>query len=137
MSRGGKLSIPVKLIKQADFKDIAKAKIKLSASGLPGGKQKSVTGKDVTLEVKKPDGKMEVTFTEKAPVGTFTFIVRGEVTMPYKHDPGGRVKRTADDKKRIEELSKKIAEEAKQAAQALQKADQEEKAVQQAFAKKR
>jgi hypothetical protein len=135
MVRGGKLKIPVKLVKNQDFKEIEKAQVKLVPTGLPNPQNtKPIAVKELTLDLKKPDGELEMDVTEKAPLGQFSFYVSGEVIMPYVHDPE-RVRQLEEDKKRIDGLVPQVAEEAKQAAAALAKAEQEHKEAAAALAK--
>lgn len=122
--RGGKLRIPIKLVKNADAKDLDKAQVKLGGVGLPAGpnNQKPVALKDVTLTLAKAEGELEIDFTDAAPLGPFTFYVTGEVTFPLAR-PAAR--RLDEDKKRIDEVAKQVAAEAKQAEQAREKRDRE------------
>lgn len=127
MSRGGKLSFPIVLVKNADFKDIEKVQVKVNASGIPNPKnQPAMTAKEVTVQLDKP-GVLELELTDKAPVGLFSFIPRGEVEMPYTHNPGGRIGRLEEDKKRIDETLKQVAEEIKQAGERRKQAEEQAK----------
>lgn len=125
MSRGGKLAIPVKLVKNADFKDLDKAQVKLAAVGLPGrGNNRPIVAKEVTLTVAKPEGQMEIDITDKAPVGPLTFYVAGDLDAPYQRSVE-RVKVLEDERKRVEKAAAELAGEIKKAEQARVKAEQE------------
>ncbi len=139
---GGKVKLPVKLVKHADFKDLDKAQVKVNALGLPGAgggggrrpqqqpnpNQRAVTVKEITLTLAKPDGEIELDVTEAAALGAFSFFVAGDLDMPYTKNPE-RVKKAADEQKRLEDLTKALAEDAKKAAEAKAKAEQEAQAA--------
>jgi hypothetical protein len=141
-SLGGKVKLPIKLVKHADFKDLDKAQVKVVALGLPGARagggrrgqqpqnpnQGAVTVKEVTLTLAKPEGEIELDVTEAAPPGAFSFFLAGDVDMPYQKNPD-RVKKAADEQKRLEELTKTLADDAKKAAEAKAKAEQEAQAA--------
>jgi flagellar motor protein MotB len=132
-ARSGKLKVPVKLVKQADFKDIEKAQVKLTPVGLPGqGNNRPVTVKELTLDLTKPDGVLEIDVTDKAPLGPMTFFLAGEVQVPYLHE-AGRVKALDEERKRIEQVTKELAAEIKAAGDARAKAEQDLKKAQEAL----
>jgi hypothetical protein len=125
MSRGGIVKVPVRLVKNADFKDIDKVSITFNAAGLPNRRNEAVaSAKEVALDLKTPEGEVAVDLNEKAAAGTFTFFVHGEVQAPYQHEPES-AKRAEEDKNRIEQVAKEIAEEAKRAEQAHQQAEKD------------
>lgn len=125
MVRGGKLKIPVKLVKNADAKDLDKAQVKVVPAGLPGrNNDKSVAAKELTLTLAKPDGELELDITERAPVGIVTFHLAGDVDIPYVRNPE-RLKRAQDEQKRIDALAAELAAEVKKAAEERAKADKE------------
>src|SRR6185503_15004987 len=125
MARGGKLKIPVKLVKNADVKDLDKASIKVVTSGLPGKQnEKPIAVKELTLTLAKPDGELELDVTEKAPLGTLTFHLTGDVDISYIRNPE-RVKRAQDEQKRIDTLAGELAAEAKKAAEEKAKAEKD------------
>jgi len=125
MARGGKLKIPVKLVKNADMKDLDKASVKVVAAGLPGKQnEKPIAAKELTLTLAKPDGELELDITEKAPLGTLTFHLTGDVDISYVRNPE-RVKRAQDEQKRIDALAGELAAEAKKSAEEKAKIDKE------------
>lgn len=133
-SRGGKLKIPVKLVKNADFKDQEKAQVKLVAVGLPGTRNdKSVVAKEVTLTLAKPDGEIELDFTEKAPVGPFSFYLAGDLDVPFLRNPD-RAKKMEEERKRVEQVAAEVVNELKAAEAARQKAEQEAQQASEAVA---
>ncbi len=125
MARGGKLKIPVKLVKNADAKDLDKAQVKVVTSGLPGKQnEKPIAAKELTLTLAKPDGELELDVTEKAPVGSLTFHLIGDVDVPYVRNPE-RVKKAQDEQKRVDAVAAEIAAEAKKAAEEKAKAEKD------------
>src|SRR5262245_19522354 len=125
MVRGGKLKVPVKLVKNADAKDLDKASVKVVTSGLPGKQnEKPIAAKELTLTLAKPDGELELDVTEKAPLGVLTFNLSGDVDVSYVRNPE-RVKKAQDEQKRIDALATELAAEAKKAAEEKTKADKE------------
>src|SRR6185295_11491885 len=125
MARGGKLKIPVKLVKNADVKDLDKASVKVVTAGLPGKQnEKPIAAKELTLTLAKPDGELELDITEKAPLGTLTFSLMGDVDVSYVRNPE-RVKKAQDEQKRIDGLATELAAEAKKAAEEKAKTDKE------------
>jgi hypothetical protein len=125
MARGGKLRIPVKLVKNADAKDLDKASVKVVTGGLPGKQnEKPIAVKELTLTLAKPDGELELDITEKAPLGTLTFYLTGDVDVSYVRNPE-RVKRAQEEQKRIDALATELGAEAKKAAEEKGKADKE------------
>jgi hypothetical protein len=134
MCRGGVLKIPAKLVKQADYKDAEKASVKLATVGLPNPQnQKLVNAKELTLPVAKPDGELEIEVTDKAPLGSFSAYVAGEVTMPYRA-MSDRAKVMDGEKARVEKVAADLAAELKKAETERQKADQEAQAAAKALA---
>jgi hypothetical protein len=135
MVRGGKLKLPVKLLKQADAKDLDKAQVKVVTGGLPGkGNEKPIAAKEMTLTLAKPDGELELDVTEKAPLGTLTFHLTGDVDIPYVRNPE-RVKKAQDEQKRIDALAVELAAEAKKSAEEKSKAEKDAAEAQAAVAK--
>ena len=135
MVRGGKLKLPVKLLKQADAKDLDKAQVKVVTGGLPGkGNEKPIAAKELTLTLAKPDGELELDVTEKAPLGTLTFHLTGDVDILYVRNPE-RVKKAQDEQKRIDALAVELAAEAKKAAEEKSKAEKDAAEAQAAVAK--
>jgi hypothetical protein len=126
MARGGKLKIAVKLVKNADAKDLDKAQVKLIPSGLPGGKNndKPIALKELTLSLAKPDGELELDVTDRAALGPMSFHVTGDVDIAYIRNPE-RLKRAQDEQKRIDGVAVEIAAEVKKAAEERAKADKE------------
>lgn len=123
MARGGKLKIPVKLVKNADVKDLDKATVKVVPSGLPGkNNEKPIVAKELSLTLAKPDGELELDITEKAPLGLLTFHLTGDVDMAYIRNPE-RLKRAQDESKRVDAVTVEIAAEAKKAAEERAKVD--------------
>jgi len=129
-ARGGKLKIPVKLLKQADFKDADKVNVKLTPAGLPGGggrggnNDRPITAKEVTLTLAKPDGEIEIDVTDKAAVGSYTVTVTGDAEIPYLRNPE-RLKRAQDDQKRIDQVAAEVAADLKKASEAKAAAEKE------------
>ncbi|HVE43405.1 MAG TPA: hypothetical protein VNM14_26240 [Planctomycetota bacterium] len=135
MVRGGKLKLPVKLLKQADAKDLDKASVKVVTAGLPGkGNEKPIAAKDLTLTLAKPDGELELDVTEKAPLGTLTFHLTADVDIAYVRNPE-RVKKAQDEQKRIDALAVELAAEAKKSAEEKTKSEKEAADAQAAVAK--
>jgi len=125
MARGGKLKVPIKLVKNADAKDLDKAQVKVVASGLPGrNNEKPIVAKELTLTLAKPDAELELDVTEKAPLGLLTFHLTGDVDVPYVRNPE-RLKRAQDEQKRIDAAAIEVAAEAKKTAEEFKKADKE------------
>ena len=125
MARGGKLKIPVKLVKNADVKDLDKATVKILATGLPGKpNEKPIVAKELSLTLAKPDGELELDVTEKAPLGQLTFHLTGDVDVNYVRNPE-RVKKAQDEQKRVDAVAGEIAAENKKAAEEKAKADKE------------
>lgn len=135
MARGGKLKIPVKLVKNADAKDLDKAQVKVVPSDLPGkGNQKPIVAKELTLSLAKPDGELELDITDKAPLGPLTFHLIGDVDVAYVRNPE-RVKRAQDEQKRINGVAAEIAGEAKKSAEEKAKAEKDAQEASGAVAK--
>jgi hypothetical protein len=135
MARGGKLKLPVKLVKQADVKDLDKAQVKVLTGGLPGkNNEKPIAAKELTLSLAKPDGELELDFTEKAPLGTLTFHLTGDIDVSYVRNPE-RVKKAQDEQKRIDALVIELAAEAKKSAEEKAKAEKDAAEAQSAVAK--
>jgi hypothetical protein len=135
MVRGGKLKLPVKLLKQADVKDLDKAQVKVLAGGLPGkNNEKPIAAKELTLTLAKPDGELELDITEKAPLGALTFHLTGDVDVSYVRNPE-RVKKAQDEQKRIDAVAAELAAEAKKSAEEKSKAEKEAAEAQAAVAK--
>jgi myosin heavy subunit len=125
----------VKLLKQADAKDLDKAQVKVVAAGLPGkGNEKPIAAKELTLTLAKPDAELELDVTEKAPLGTLTFHLTGDVDIPYVRNPE-RVKKAQDEQKRIDALAVELAAEAKKSAEEKTKSEKESADAQAAVAK--
>src|SRR6185295_8233390 len=125
MARGGKLKIPVKLVKNADVKDLDKASVKVVAAGLPGKQnEKPIVAKELTLTLAKPDAELELDVTDKAPLGSLTFHLTGDLDVSYIRNPE-RLKKAQDEQKRIDGLVAELAAEAKKAAEEKTKADKE------------
>jgi hypothetical protein len=121
-ARGAKIKVPVKLVKNGEYKDLDKAKITLKPQGLPGANnQKTIAAKDVVLDAAAPAGEVELDVTDKAPLGPIAISLAGEVQISYVHEPA-RAKAVEDDRKRIEGVVKQAAEEAKAAEAARGKA---------------
>jgi hypothetical protein len=125
MARGGKLKIPVKLVKNADAKDLDKAQVKVVTSGLPGKQnEKPIAAKELTLSLAKPDGELELDVTDKAPLGPMTFHLIGDVDIAYVRNPE-RLKRAQDEQKRVDGVAAEIAADAKKAAEEKAKAEKD------------
>jgi hypothetical protein len=136
MVRGGKLKLPVKLVKNADAKDLDKAKFKLVPVDMPGGRKndKSLAAKDLTLDLAKPEGELEIDVTERAPLGVFTMYVTSDVDVNWIRTPD-RLKKAQEEQKRLDQVGPEVAAEAKTAAEGLKKADTELAAATQEVAK--
>jgi hypothetical protein len=135
MARGGILKIPVKLVKNADFKDADKAKVTVTVVGIPGrDNQRPITSKPLVLEAGKPEGELELDVTDKANLGPLSIYVAGDVDMPYVRNAEG-LKQLQDEQKRIDGLGPELAAEAKKAGEAKQKAEQEAQQAAAALAK--
>jgi hypothetical protein len=135
MARGGKLKIPVKLVKNADAKDLDKAQVKVVTTGLPGkNNEKPIVVKDLTLSLAKPDGELELDITDKAPLGMLTFHLTGDVDVPYIRNPE-RLKKAQDEQKRIDALAVELAAEAKKSAEEKTKAEKDASEANAAVAK--
>lgn len=141
--RGGTLKVPVKLVKNADAKDLDKAKFKIAPAGLPGGgaggrqqqqNQRALTPKELTLDLAKPEGELEIAVTDRAALGEFSLYVTSEVDVSWVRTPE-RLKRAQDETKRLDAMTAEIAAEAKAAAEALKKAEAELQAATQEVAK--
>jgi hypothetical protein len=125
MARGGKLKIPVKLVKNADAKDLDKAQVKVVPSGLPGkNNEKPIVVKELTLSLAKPDGELELDITDKAPLGMLTFHLTGDVDIAYIRNPE-RMKKAQDEAKRIDALAVELAAEAKKSVEEKTKAEKD------------
>jgi hypothetical protein len=123
--RGGKLKLPVKLVKNADAKDLDKAQVKVVTAGLPGkNNEKPIVAKDLTLTLAKPDGELELDITDKAPLGSLTFHLAGDVDVAYIRNPE-RVKKAQDEQKRIDALAVELAAEAKKSGEEKAKAEKD------------
>ncbi|HXX95375.1 MAG TPA: hypothetical protein VEN81_17265, partial [Planctomycetota bacterium] len=124
--RGGKLKIPVRLVKNADMKDLDKAKFKIVPVDLPGGRKndKSLAAKELTLDLAKPDGELEIDVTERAPLGSYTMYLTSDVDVNWTRTPD-RLKKAQEEQKRLDQLAAEVTAEAKASAEALKKADQE------------
>lgn len=122
-ARGAKLKLPVKLVKNGDYKDATK--VTLKPEGLPGpNNQKTVAAKDVVMDAAKPEGEIEIDVTDKAPLGALAIFLSGEVQVSYVHE-SGRAKAVEEDRKRVEAVVKQAAEEAKAAEAGKAKAAKE------------
>jgi hypothetical protein len=122
-ARGAKIKLPVKLVKNGDYKDLDKAKVTLKPEGLPGANnQKTMVAKDLVLEAGKTEGEIEIDVTDKAPLGSVAVFLAGEVQISYVHEPA-RAKAVEEDRKRIDGVAKAAADEAKAAEAARVKAD--------------
>lgn len=125
MSRGGKLKIPVKLVKSGDAKDLDKAQIKIVTAGFPGkNNDKSIAAKELSLSLAKPDGELELDISDKAPVGPLTFHLTGDLDVSYVRNPE-RVKRAQEEQKRIDTLSGELAAEVKKAGDERAKSEKQ------------
>lgn len=125
MARGGKLKIPVKLVKNADVKDLDKVTVKVLATGLPGKQnEKPIAAKELSLTLAKPDGELELDITEKAPLGQLTFHLTGDVDVNYVRNPE-RVKKAQDEQKRIDAVAVELAAENKKFGEEKSKADKD------------
>jgi hypothetical protein len=94
-------------------------------SGLPGKQnEKPIAVKDLTLTLAKPDGELELDITDKAPLGTLTFHLSGDVDIAYIRNPE-RLKKAQDEQKRIDALATELAAEAKKAAEEKTKFEKE------------
>src|SRR5262249_49886606 len=135
MVRGGKLKVPVKLVKNADAKDLEKAKFKIAPAGLPGKpNEKLFTPKEMTLDLAKPEGELEIDVTDKAPLGSFSMYIASDLDVAWTRTPD-RIKKAQEEQKRLDALTAEVAAEAKAAAEALKKADAELAAATQEVAK--
>lgn len=124
-ARGAKLKVPVKLVKNGEYKDLDKAKVTLKPVGLPGANnQKTIAAKDVVIDAASPAGEVELDVTDKAPLGPIAISLAGEVQISYVHEPA-RAKAVEEDRKRVEGVAKAAAEEAKAAEAARGKAAKE------------
>jgi hypothetical protein len=124
-ARGAKIKVPVKLVKNGEYKDLDKAKITLKPQGLPGANnQKTIAAKDLVIDAASPQGEVELDVTDKAPLGSIAISLAGEVQISYVHEPA-RAKAVEEDRKRIEGVVKAAAEEAKAAEAARTKAAKE------------
>ncbi|HEX7897976.1 MAG TPA: hypothetical protein VF950_09470 [Planctomycetota bacterium] len=124
-ARGAKLKVPVKLVKNGEYKDLEKAKITLKPQGLPGANnQKTIASKDVVIDAAAPTAEVELDVTDKAPLGLIAISLAGEVQISYVHEPA-RAKAVEEDRKRVEAVLKAAAEEAKAAEAARGKAAKE------------
>jgi hypothetical protein len=134
--RGGKLKIPVKLVKNADMKDLDKAKFKIVPVDLPGGRRndKTLTAKELTLDLAKPEGELEIDVTERATPGSFTMYVTSDVDVNWTRTPD-RLKKAQEEQKRLDAMTAEVTAEAKGASEALKKADAELAAAVQEVAK--
>ncbi len=122
-ARGAKFKLPVKLVKNADYKDLAAAKVTLKPEGLPGpNNQKTVVAKDLVLDAGKLEGEIEIDVTDKAPLGTVSISLAGELQISYVHEPN-RAKAVEEERKRVDGVAKAAADEAKTAEAARGKAD--------------
>lgn len=134
-SRGGKLKIPVKLVRQGESKDLAQAKIKLAPVGLPGrGNDRPVLAKEVTLEMAKPEGELELDVTEKAAPGVLSVTVTGEVDLSYVRTPE-RVAALQAEEKRVGEVLGGLSAELKKMQEERGKAEKEVQAARAALEK--
>ena len=125
MARGGKLKVPVKLVKNADAKDLDKAKFKIAPAGLPGKpNEKLFTAKELTLDLAKPEGELEIDVTDKAPLGSFSMYVASDLDVAWTRTPE-RLKKAQEEQKRLDALTAEVAAEAKASAEALKNADAE------------
>ncbi len=132
MVRGGKLKIPVKLVKNADAKDLDKAKFKIVPVDLPGGgaggrrnqQDKALAAKELILDLAKPEGELEIDVTDRAPLGPFTMFVTSDVDVSWTRTPE-RLKKAQEEQKRLDQVTAELAAEAKVAAEALKKVDAE------------
>lgn len=134
-SRGGKLKIPVKLVRQGESKDLAQAKIKLTAAGLPGrGNDRPIQAKELTLEMAKPEGELELEVTEKAAPGVLSLTVTGEVDLSYVRTPE-RVGALQAEERRVGEVLQELAGELKKAREEHAQAEREAQKARAAFEK--
>lgn len=134
-SRGGKLKIPVKAVRQGESKDLAQAKIKLAPVGLPGsGNNRPIQAKELTLEMAKPEGELELDVTEKAAPGVVSVAVAGEMDLSYVRTPE-RVAALQAEEKRVGEVLQELAGELKKAQEERGKAEKEVQAARAALEK--
>ena len=118
MARGGKLSIPLKLvISDKEFKGSVN---NVSPVGLPA----VIRANPITMQASKPDGKFELDIDQRVVPGRMTVFARGEVDLDYRHNLEA-LELATKDKERIEKLSKELAEVYKKASAAKQQGDRD------------
>ena len=112
-SRGGKLEIPIKVVRGEDVP----GDLKMKMVGVTG-----INLKDVTI--KGNDGKYPLELTDqKFPPGIHTVHLTGTAKHKYKGD-AEKLKRVEEDLKRLDEIVKQVAVKAKQAGENLRKAQE-------------
>lgn len=115
MARGGKLEIPLQLVKQQDD---FKGKVSFAPIGLP----QTVRAGNVELEPGKP-GKLTLDLDPRAPVGALSVLLRGQMEIDYRQHPD-LAERTQKDAERIDGIAKELAAAQDKASAERQKADQ-------------
>ncbi len=115
MCRGGQVEIPLSIKRHGDFQ----GPVQLTISDLPKGFQRA---NNLTLDGKAKDGKLTFTIPANAPLGSFSFYLRGTAKHNYRRNPEAA---TAAEKRKDElnQLASELAKTFKAATEAKKEAD--------------
>jgi hypothetical protein len=122
-SLGGKLEVPVSLVRRGDYKEA----VKLTAVGLPA----EIKPAEINLDPNTAAGKLEIPVTNQATKpGVYTFVLRTDTKMKYARNPDA-VKAAEEDQAIVVQ---RVAERDKAAKEATAAKDAATKAAQEAAA---
>jgi hypothetical protein len=116
MSRGGKLSIPVKFARQANFKE--KEAVTLIPIGLP----KTIKAANAVIATGASEGKLTLEIGADQVPGVLSFQVQAVPKFAYRRDEAG-AKAAAETKQKLAALITELAAAAKAAEQAKKPGD--------------
>jgi hypothetical protein len=111
MARGGKLSVPVKVARTGEFAGA----LQLTPVGLPP----QMPAQPVAVEAGATDKTLDVEIANEAPLGAFTFVLRGDAVTKYTRSPEMAARAEADKVRAAQVLT-----ESQTALQAAQQAAQ-------------
>ena len=126
MSRGGKLEVPLKVVRRDNFKEA----LTLTPLGLPT----ALKAQNVTIAANANDGKLTLDIPANTNPGTLSFYLRGPAKLSYKRDVAG-AETAANAKKQVEKMAGELDAASKAAAKAKLDADAKLKQAQAALTK--
>lgn len=88
MARGGKISVPVKVARAADFAG--------ALTLTPVGLAPQMTAQPLAVEAGATDKTLDIELTAEAPSGPFTFVLQGDPVVKYTRSPEVAAQAEAD-----------------------------------------